>query len=114
VHLENDARQGNLQSQAILAAIPKCPPLVAYLWNYFQQISATERPPSGMDGPKRIPRSGIHAWEADEGIKLERWERRCIIAMDAEWQHQQFLAMAEASNSNKTEAHLRGPQERHG
>jgi hypothetical protein len=26
----------------------------------------------------------IQAWERDEGLRLERWERRALMALDAE------------------------------
>lgn len=31
----------------------------------------------------RIPRSEIAQWERDERIRLEPWERRAILALDA-------------------------------
>lgn len=33
-------------------------------------------------GISRIPRTEIQAWERDEGVRLERWERRAILALD--------------------------------
>ncbi len=81
--MENDARQGGLDSQALLAAVPKLPPAGEYLWNYFHQLSATRR--RGEWGPVGLTRAEIHDWEQDEGISLERWERRTILAIDASW-----------------------------
>lgn len=54
-----------------------------HLWGYFQDLHAT-RASSGM-GPGRLSRLEIHAWEADEGVTLARWERRCVMAIDAAW-----------------------------
>ena len=31
----------------------------------------------------RLTRHDIQAWEADEGVSLDRWERRAILAIDA-------------------------------
>jgi hypothetical protein len=36
-------------------------------------------------GPARLSRLEIHAWEADEGVTMERWERRAVMAIDAAW-----------------------------
>jgi hypothetical protein len=35
--------------------------------------------------PSRITRLEIQAWEDDEGIQLERWERRALLMVDAAW-----------------------------
>lgn len=77
------AAQGDPESQAELAALPKLPPLGDYLWRWFAELSAL-RQSTGM-GPSRLTRAEIHAWEADEGHALELWERRAIIAIDAAW-----------------------------
>lgn len=34
-------------------------------------------------GVCRLPRTEIQAWERDEGVRLEPWERRAILALDA-------------------------------
>lgn len=34
-------------------------------------------------GPSRLSRMEIQAWERDEGVKLEPWERRSIMRLDA-------------------------------
>jgi hypothetical protein len=34
-------------------------------------------------GPARITRHDIHAWEADEATRLEPWERRAILDLEA-------------------------------
>lgn len=36
-------------------------------------------------GVSRLTRREIHEWEADEGQRLERWERRVILEIDAKW-----------------------------
>lgn len=43
-------------------------------------------------GPNRLTRLEIQAWERDEGIRLERWERRAILMIDSE----HLRVMAEA------------------
>lgn len=35
--------------------------------------------------PARISRLEIRLWEQDEAVRLERWERRAILAIDALW-----------------------------
>ncbi len=34
-------------------------------------------------GPARLTRPEIHAWEADEGVTLDRWERQAVMKLDA-------------------------------
>jgi hypothetical protein len=59
-----------------LADQPELPPLGAHLWGYFIEIAAT-RSSGGMS------RVEIRTWEADEGVELEPWERRTILAIDS-------------------------------
>jgi hypothetical protein len=54
--------------------------MAAHLWGYFVDLSQTRQ--SGGMGPSRLTRLEIHAWEADECIQLERWERRAILMVD--------------------------------
>lgn len=55
-----------------------------------------------MSGPQRIPRSAFHDWEADEGISLERWERRALRLIDAAWLNVQLDALEAASKKPTT------------
>lgn len=42
------------------------------------------RQSAGM-GPTRLSRQEIRLWEDDEGRCLAMWERRVLMAIDAEW-----------------------------
>lgn len=66
---------------AQLVDAPPIPPLAAHVWGYFIDITKTR--PAGGFGPSRLSRLEIQAWEADEGVALERWERRAILMLDA-------------------------------
>jgi hypothetical protein len=81
VHLESDARQGGIESAWRLANPPPLPPHAAHVWRWFRDLAQT-RPNNGMS-ITRIPRTEIAQWERDEGISLERWERRAILELDA-------------------------------
>lgn len=63
--------------------MPKLPPAGAHLWTYFRDLASTRQ--TGGMGPSRLSRQEMMAWEAVEGIVLERWERRAIIAIDEAW-----------------------------
>ncbi|MFY8164134.1 MAG: phage tail assembly chaperone [Brevundimonas sp.] len=60
---------------------PPMPPLARHLWEYFVDLCQTRS--SGGMGISRLTRSEIRMWEEDEGVQLERWERRAIILLDA-------------------------------
>jgi hypothetical protein len=79
--LESLAGQGDPEAAAELADQPELPPLGAHLWGYFIEIAATRS--SGGMGPSRLSRVEIRTWEADEGVELEPWERRTILAIDS-------------------------------
>jgi hypothetical protein len=81
--LQSLADQGDPDAISELAALPQLPHHGAHLWTWFTEISAT-RSSSGM-GPNRLTRAEIHAWEADEHQRLELWERRAIMKLDAAW-----------------------------
>ena len=49
------------------------------------QICTRDEPATLLPRPGRLSRLEIHAWEADEGVELERWERRAIMAIDEAW-----------------------------
>lgn len=63
-----------------LANAAPLPPLAAHLWTWFIDLAQT-RGSSGF-GPSRLSRLEIRAWEQDEGVALEAWERRAIMAVD--------------------------------
>lgn len=92
--LEALAAQGEPEAIMELAAIPSLPALGAYIWTWFAEISANRA--SGGMGPSRLTRAEVHAWEQDEGHRLELWERRAILAIDAAW-----LASAAPSQRDK-------------
>jgi hypothetical protein len=70
---------GRTPSQILSA--PPLPPLAAHLWRYFIDLSLT-RSTGGM-ALSRLSRLEIRAWEEDEGVQLEGWERRAILRLDA-------------------------------
>lgn len=74
------ARQGDVEAQWRLDSPPPLSPLVGHLWAAYVDLSSTRT--HGM-GPNRLTRLEIQAWERDEGIRLARWERRAIMAIDA-------------------------------
>lgn len=83
MHLESLAFQGDIEAREELANQPPLPPLAAYLWRHFADLSST-RQSNGM-AISRLSRAEIRLFEEDEGVKLERWERRAIMAIDAAW-----------------------------
>lgn len=60
---------------------PPLSPYVVHVWRWFCDLAQT-RPINGM-ALARIPRTEIAQWERDEGVRLEPWERRAILALDA-------------------------------
>ena len=81
VHLESLARQDDVEASHRLANPPPLHPLVAHIWTYYADLSQTRQ--TGGMGPSRLSRLEIQAWERDEGVRLERWERRAVMAIDA-------------------------------
>lgn len=75
------AAQGDVESLYRLENAPQPPPLAAHLWGHFLDLHQT-RANNGMS-ICRLTRHDIRAWEADEGVSLDRWERRAILAIDA-------------------------------
>jgi len=73
-------RQGDPEAIAELDAQPPLPPLAAHVWDWFGDLRRTVQS-SGM-GPARITRHDIRAWEQDEAISLDPWERRAILNLD--------------------------------
>ena len=85
---------------AELDNVPVLSGLVAHLWTYYVSLSAT-RQSTGF-GPSPISRHEIRLFEEDEGIALEPWERRTILAIDAEYLRSNAKAQAaEAAISAK-------------
>jgi len=56
------------------------PPGARHVWQAWVEIAATR----GSNGFGLLPlsRLEIHAWEADEGVSLDTWERRAIFKLD--------------------------------
>jgi hypothetical protein len=94
--LESLAEQGDPEALAELVALPPLPRHGAHIWAWFMDLHAT-RQSNGM-GPSRLSRLEIHAWEADEGHVLERWERKTLMAVDVAW----VKAMGEQTAPKKT------------
>lgn len=55
---------------------------MAHLWAWYADLCQTRQ--GGGFGPSRLSRLEIQAWERDEGVQLEPWERRALMALDAE------------------------------
>jgi hypothetical protein len=81
VHLETQARGGDIEAQWELDNQPECPPLAAHLWRHFLILDDT-RSSNGM-AICRLTRREIREWQEDTGVVLDRWEREAIIAIDA-------------------------------
>jgi hypothetical protein len=82
-YLESLASQGDPEAIAELADQPDLPRFAERVWDAFLDLSAT-RQSAGM-GPSRITRFEVRLWEEDEAQPLDRWERRALMAIDAEW-----------------------------
>jgi len=82
-HLEILARNGDADADAELYHGPRLPPLAAHVWGWWADIAQT-RGGSGF-GPNPLTRVEVRAWEADEGVALDPWERRAIYRLDAAW-----------------------------
>lgn len=81
--LEDQARQGEPDAILELESLPALPDYGGYLWGHFLALHATRQHREA--GPSRLSRLEIRLWEADEGVSLQRWERRAIMAVDAAW-----------------------------
>lgn len=93
------ARGGDEDAAERLANPPPLSPHALHVWNWFADITQT-RPSNGF-GTMRMPREEIQAWERDEGIALEPWERRAILGLDTEY----LVAMApKAKGKSKGDA----------
>lgn len=53
-------------------------------------------------GLSPLPRTEIAQWEADEGVTLERWERRAILRIDATFR--EAMAAGEDAADEEEEA----------
>ena len=93
-HLKALARSGDVEAEAELASIPKLHPLAAHVWTWFSDLNLTRG--SGGMGIARITRLEIRAWEEDEGHRLQPWERKAILSIDAAYVASNY---AEASPS---------------
>lgn len=83
VHLQALARQGDVAAEVELYHGPKLPPLAAHVWNWWIDLCST-RGGNGF-GPSPLTRHDLHAFEEDEGVRFEPWERRAIFRIDAAW-----------------------------
>jgi hypothetical protein len=80
VHLETAARGGDALAVYELKHRPTIPPGAAHVWKAWVEIAAT-RGSSGF-GLSPLSRLEVHAWETDEGVGLDAWERRAIFKLD--------------------------------
>lgn len=81
MHLEALARDGDPQAIAELHYGPQLPPLAQHLWLLWLDLCST-RSSNGF-GLNPLTRHDLHAWEADEGGRLDPWERRVLFRIDA-------------------------------
>ena len=72
---------GDVEAEWELANGPALPPLAAHIWAWWLDLAQT-RGSTGF-GPAPLTRTEIHAWQADEGVTLDQWERRAILRLDA-------------------------------
>lgn len=85
------------EALAELEALPRLPPLAGHVWSYFSDLSRTRQ--GGGMAISPLSRLEIHAWEEDEGITLERWERRAILSIDAAYLASQSPEPEESANA---------------
>lgn len=83
VHLEALADQGDTNAWVELNCLPPLSSAVEHIWRSWLDISST-RPTGGLS-IMGLTRHDIHAYEQDEGISFEPWERRLIFRIDAVW-----------------------------
>lgn len=83
--MESLAKQGDVEAIWRLESPPPLSNHVAHLWSAYMDpvIGLAHTRTVGM-GPNRLTRAEIRQYEIDEGITFARWERRAIMALDAE------------------------------
>lgn len=83
VHLEKAAEGGDVEAEWRLENPPPLPVHAGHVWNWWVDISRDRQ--AGAMGLCKITRHDIARWERDEGIRLERWERKLIRDIDDEY-----------------------------
>lgn len=81
VHLEVQARNGDIEAEFELNHGPALPPEVSHVWEWWVALGRT-RGSSGF-GLLPITRHDIHAYERDEALTIQPWERDAILRLDA-------------------------------
>ena len=76
------AEQGDAEARAELDAAPPLPRHAAHLWDALIELNKTRA--VGI-GPSPLTRLEIRQWEQDEGVSLDRWERRALLTLDRAW-----------------------------
>lgn len=80
-HLKILAERGDQLAIARLEALPQLSPHAAHVWDWFGRLNELRQ--SNGFGPARITRAEIHAFEADECLSIQPWERDALIRLDA-------------------------------
>jgi hypothetical protein len=75
---------------AELAEAPELPDGGSKVWADFQDLHKTRR--SGLNGPERIAFADLHSWQIVTRLRLELWEVRAILRLDAEFMASWFEA----------------------
>lgn len=66
-----------------LASVPKLSPYARHVWAFFEELHRA-RGYTGF-GPLPISFRDIEAWQGLMGQRLDPWELRAILAIDAEY-----------------------------
>lgn len=81
-HLTRAAAKGHAEAIAKLA-IPPFPDVLAYLHDWFRELSAARG--EGMHGPAPITHQGIDAWARLTDRQPEPHEVHALLTLDAAW-----------------------------
>lgn len=80
-HLQSAWRQSGIKPHNWPDA--KLPEEVKYLWEFFVELNRA-RGSNGF-GPSPLSFSDLHAWATLTGNRLDPWELRAILAIDAHY-----------------------------
>lgn len=80
MHLQALADQGDPGAIAELFHGPTLPKHAEHIWLWWRDLTSTRGGNGFSLNP--ITRLEIHAWQDDEGIPLQAWERRAILRVD--------------------------------
>ncbi|WP_420133957.1 phage tail assembly chaperone [Rhodopseudomonas sp.] len=75
------AAAGIVPAIALADAGPECPQALAYLWQWFSELSAGLS--SNGFGPAVVTWEALRAWSSFMRLRLEPWEARALVDMGA-------------------------------